>query len=122
MRSRWTGRLVISAVAATLLSVLVCGAALAQESTPETFPEPEEQPTVERDIDDTDDELRVAVIGLIGVAIATFVLMILYWKHTGRAARRRFEVIHGPEYDDDGYYPYDETEEVGFYEQPPGWR
>ena len=121
MRSRWTGRLVVSAVVATLLSVLVCGAALAQESTPETFPEPEEQPTVERDIDDTDDEFRVALIGLIGVAVVTFVLIFLYWRHTGRAARRRFEAVHGLGYDED-YYPHEEAGEVGFYEQPPGWR
>lgn len=92
------------------------------ETPAETFPEPEAGPTVERDIEDTGDEFRVAVIGLAGVAVVTLVLIVLYWRHTGRAARRRFEAVHGPEWDYDGYYPYDEPEEVGFYEQPPGWR
>ena len=121
MSSRWVRLLVAPALLLALLGGW-SGAALAQESPPETFPEPEAEPTVERDIADTDDELRTAVIGLVGIAVVAFVLIILYWVHTGRAARRRFEAAYGSEYDYDGYYPYEESDEVGFYEQPPGWR
>lgn len=128
MSSKWWKGLA-GPVLLVLLSVSWTGAAVAQESqqetppetAPETFPEPELQPTVERDIKDTDEEFRVAVIGLIGVAVVTFVLIILYWRHTGRAARRRFEAAYGPEYED-GYYDYEGNDEVGFYESPPGWR
>lgn len=128
MSSKWVKALA-GPVLLVMLSVSWNVAAVAQEdqqetpaeTSPETFPEPEPEPTVERDIEDTDDEFRVAVIGLIGVAVVTFVLIILYWRHTGRAARRRFEATYGPEYEDD-YYDYGETDDVGFYESPPGWR
>jgi hypothetical protein len=119
--SGWLRRLLAATLLVVSLIVLSPGLAAAQETPPETFPEPQVEPTVERDIQDTDDEFRVALIGLIGVAVVTFVLILLYWRHTGRAARRRFEAVYGPGHDED-YYPHEENDDVGFYEQPPGWR
>jgi hypothetical protein len=125
VRSTSPRRFLLAFVVATLVFSISAAAlaptALAQEPTPETFPEPEAEPTVERDVNETDDEFRLAVIGLIGIAVVTFVLILLYWSHTGRAARRRFEVEH-PELYDDGYDPYQDPNDVGFYEQPPGSR
>lgn len=120
-RSKSGRGLLLAVLTVALTCLLVAPTASGQESTPETFPEPEEQPTVERDIEDTDNELRVAFIGLIAIAAAMLVLMILYWQHTGRSARRRFEETHG-QMQGDYEYPHDDVDEVGFYEQPPGWR
>jgi hypothetical protein len=121
VRCRWLcGFLLVGLLSAVALGASVAPA-IAQESTPETFPEPTTEPTVERDIEDTDGQLKTAVIGLIAVAVVTLFLIIFYWRHTGRAARRRFEAVHGP-LDDDEYYEYDDPGEYGFYEQPPGWR
>lgn len=60
------------------------------ESPPETFPQPTTEATSEGP-DSTAGELRAAQIGLISVAVVGLALVVVYWRHTGREARARFE-------------------------------